>query len=159
VAAHEANRQHREDVLVSVEGGSGVVDVVHSGVFERPVSAWLEGLSLKGTVRAADGRWHARIALAPASSAGCQPGLYDVEVDDDAGPAHVLAIVEDAVLLQDPDGRLAFLSVAGKPRPVWRLTWASTWRLYENPGTPAGGGDAQSVHAPPKSTPPGYPAN
>lgn len=138
-ASIERNKQARTKHLEEVASGEHMINLTHTGPWQKPTIMRLQGVELMATagVDGDDPSALVEVGELPAGM-GCQPGLYELKVDNSiGGQAHILAIVEGAVLLEY-NGDLKFIQTRQAPTPVFRMIWRSTWTIAG--AAPAGSG-------------------
>lgn len=117
------------DVLEEVvQTTAATVDIVHSGNFRRPVPLRVRGIELSGTRRDEDGTRRAVLRVDDSFAETCEPGSYTLREGGLIGDMRVLAVLRHVVLLEH-EGRLAYLRTPDGAAPVFRMTWASPWRI------------------------------
>lgn len=117
-----------------LSAGPHRVTVVYEGDWKAPRPLDLAELHLEATLPSGDdGRGAAIVALED-DTAGCPAGLYAVHPGEAIGATRVLAVVDDALLVER-DGALRVLSADEQHRPVWSMVWVSDWSIQRAPTT------------------------
>ncbi len=142
-ASIERNKKARTAHLEAVAAGEHMINLTHTGPWQKPTIMRLQGVELVATagVDGDDPSALVEVGELPAGI-GCEPGLYELKVDNSiGGQAHILAIVEGAVLLEY-SGDLRFIQTREAAMPMFRMIWRSTWTIAG--AAPSGSGPTPS---------------
>ncbi len=133
------NEQSREQRLVMVREGPSYIDIVQTGGWNVPEEMAIRGLEVLQT-SADEGTAVFRV---DENLGFCEPGEYEVEVDDAVGArGQILGVFDDVVLLEHGE-RLRYLRGRdmGK-RPVFKVSWQSRFAVIA-PAKSTGGSSAR----------------
>jgi hypothetical protein len=125
---NSARRAHTLDWVDEDEDG---VTVAHTnGRWKEPVRLRVRGVQL---VSLRSKRAVVQISPTLAAAAGCQPGNYEVQVDDAlTANTRVLAVLNSSVLVEHR-GRLGFIAIRGTDSPRWLLAWRMNGEVRPSP--------------------------
>jgi len=127
--AREDNRQAREGRLVLVEDGPSYIDVVQTGGWSEPTEIAYRGLELRETTTGEDGQPLAVMEV-DASLGFCEPGEYEVEVDDSLGDqGRILAILPGLMVVEHGDRLRYVRSETYRGRPAFKVSWRSPFSV------------------------------
>ncbi|MEM1024261.1 MAG: hypothetical protein AAGD10_01545 [Myxococcota bacterium] len=122
-AENELSRARR---LVMVREGPSYIDVVQTGGWDDPTEIAIRGLSV---VETSIGEGTAVIQVLP-ELGFCEPGEYEVHVDDAIGSSGRILAVFDSVVMIEHEGALRFLRLQGSgARPVFKVSWQSRFAV------------------------------
>ncbi len=123
------NASTREYQLRMVRPGTHYIDIVQTGSWGEPTEVSFMGFELLDTSVDSDGEPYATVTIDDALGV-CEPGEYELVVDDDLGPhARVLAVFDGIVLLE-LHGDLRYLRADFvRKRPVFKMSWQSSYSM------------------------------
>jgi len=125
------NSARRARTLDWVDEEEDGVTVAHTnGRWKEPIRLRVRGVQL---VSVRSNRAVVQISPTLAAAAGCQPGDYQVRVDDAlTANTRVLAVLSHSVLVEHR-GRLGFIAPRGTDSPRWLLAWRMNGEVRPTP--------------------------
>jgi len=120
------NEESRRQRLVMVRQGPSYIDIVQTGGWDEPEEMAIRGLEVLETL-ADEGTAVVRVDK---SLGFCEPGEYEVEVDDALGArGRILAVFDDVVLVEHEEGLRYLRGRDMGSRPVFKVSWQSRFAV------------------------------
>lgn len=139
-ATRKVNAKRRGKTLMEVEGYDQGVEVVHYVPWIEPRELVYDGLEFHG-LEEHDGQPVGVVEVGESIDyPGCEPGRYAVRVDDGLGRGvRVLAVLDNALLIETPRQLGYVASTATTHTPEWRMIWVSDYTIRRKRDAQSGG--------------------